>query len=347
MMEGLDEDWVYAGTRRHADYPNLPPGKYVFRVKGSNNDGVWNEEGTAVRITIKPPFWGTWWFRGGILVALLGVAVGAYRLRVRSVEARSRELETQVRERTAELQREIEQRLQIEEALRESERDQAVAEERGRLARELHDAVTQTLFSASLIAEVLPRIWERNQERGRQQLEEVRTLTRGALAEMRTLLLELRPEALTKAKMEDLLRQLGRAVTGRTGVPVEVSIAGEPTFPPSVQVALYRIAQEALNNAAKHAEPSRVKVSLRRITDDGRRTVDSTLAGISIELCVSDDGRGFDPNDVPPDRLGLGIMRERAEAIGATLEVESVPGQGTKVVVVWTTDDGRPTTGGA
>lgn len=87
-MEGVDDDWVYAGTRRHADYPNLWPGDYVFHVKGSNNGGVWNEGGTLAQITIRPPFWATWWFRGILLLALASVAFGAYRLRVRSVEAR-------------------------------------------------------------------------------------------------------------------------------------------------------------------------------------------------------------------------------------------------------------------
>ena len=333
-MEGVDNDWVYAGRRRHVDYPNLSPGEYVFRVKGSNSDGVWNEDDYAVRITITPPFWGTWWFRGGVVVILLGVVLVGYRLRVRNVEARSRELEKQVVERTAELQQEIEQRTQVEAALREREREKAVAEERGRLARELHDAVTQTLFSASLIAEVLPRIWDMNQERGRQQLEEVRTLTRGALAEMRTLLLELRPEALTKAKMEDLLRQLGRAMTGRTGVPVDVVIEGECKVPPAVQIALYRIAQEALNNSAKHADPSQVEV---RFTDEQGQTT----------LSISDDGRGFDVENIPAGHLGVGIMRERAESIGAQLEFKSEPGHGTQVVVVWTTDEGRSMTTGS
>jgi signal transduction histidine kinase/streptogramin lyase len=329
-MEGVDQDWVFAGARRHVDYPNLAPGDYVFRVKGSNNDGVWNEEGAAVRVTIRPPFWGTGWFRGSVLLAVAAAALSGYWLRVRSVEARSRELVIQVAERTAELQREVEQRQQIEEALRESEREQAVAEERSRLARELHDAVTQTLFSASLIAEVLPRMWERNREHGRQQLEEVRTLTRGALAELRTLLLELRPEALAKAKMADLLRQLGRAMAGRTGVPVEVSIEGEPVFPATVQVAFYRIAQEALNNAAKHADAGRVAV---RFTCELHRAT----------LSISDDGRGFSVGDVPAGHFGVGIMRERASEIGATLEIESELGQGTRVTVVWSAYQG-PTT---
>jgi signal transduction histidine kinase len=329
-MEGVDDDWVYAGTRRHADYPNLRPGDYAFRVKGSNSDGVWNEEGISVSITIRPPFWATWWFRGILLLALAGVAFGAYRLRLRSVEARSRELEVQVTERTAELEREVEHRLQVEDALRQSEMAKAVTAERSRLARELHDAVTQTLFSASLIAEVLPRLWAKDPERGQQQLEEVRLLNRGALAEMRSLLLELRPEALAQAKMDDLLRQLGRAMTGRTGVPVSVSVDVQCPLPAEVQVALYRIAQEALNNAAKHAEASQVDVLFQ--CEENRAT-----------LSIRDDGRGFDVGNIPPGHLGLGIMEERASAIGAALEIVSAPGEGTTVYVDWMKDKRRTT----
>lgn len=205
------------------------------------------------------------------------------------------------------------------------ERAQQVAtiEERQRLARELHDAVTQTLFSASLIAEVLPRLWERNEEQGRQRLDELRQLTRGALAEMRTLLLELRPATLVDAELGDLLRQLAESITGRARVPVTLEVEGKCVLPPEVKVALYRIAQEALNNMAKHAGASQATVSVH---GEPQR----------VKLRISDDGRGFDPSYVPPDHLGLGIMRERAEAVGATLRIESQPGQGTQVEVVWT-----------
>ena len=225
----------------------------------------------------------------------------------------------------------------IENARLYAQAQQAAAlEERSRLARDLHDAVTQTLFSASLIGEVVPTLWESDQDEARKLLKELRQLTRGALAEMRTLLLELRPAALAEASLEDLLRQLGEAVTGRIGVPVAVTVEGQYDLPPEVHVALYRIAQEALNNVVKHARATEVEVSLRCTSlpeaTDGEQQEE-------VELRVSDDGCGFDSSSVPSDRLGLGIIRERTQAIGATLEIESEPGEGTRVSVVWTSDE--------
>jgi len=151
----------------------------------------------------------------------------------------------------------------VENARLYEQAEQAAAAERSRLARDLHDAVTQTLFSASLIAEVLPWLWERDSEEGRRRLEELRQLTRGALAEMRTLLLELRLSALIDAELGDLLRQLAESITGRAQLPVAVEVEGQCALPPTVKVALYRIAQEALNNVTKHAGASRVSVRLR------------------------------------------------------------------------------------
>ncbi|MGD9144828.1 MAG: GAF domain-containing protein [Anaerolineae bacterium] len=216
----------------------------------------------------------------------------------------------------------------------------AVMEERQRLARELHDAVTQTLFSASLIAEALPELWESDQSEGRQLLSELRQLSRGALAEMRTLLLELRPAALVEASLNDLLRQLGEATTGRTGAPVRLTAEGQAELPPDVHVAIYRIAQEALNNVVKHARACEVTVQLRRALipyGDGRQH------RARLELLVSDDGCGFDPTSIPPHRLGLGIIRERAEAINANLSIESKPGCGTCIRVVW--QEAKPSVG--
>jgi signal transduction histidine kinase/ligand-binding sensor domain-containing protein len=104
MLEGFDPDWHEVGTRRFATYTNLPPGRYTFRVKGSNSDGVWNDQGASVTVRVRPPFWGTWWFRAMVGLLLLGGGVAGYRVRVRAIEARSRELEGQVAERTQELE---------------------------------------------------------------------------------------------------------------------------------------------------------------------------------------------------------------------------------------------------
>jgi signal transduction histidine kinase len=210
------------------------------------------------------------------------------------------------------------------------------------LARELHDAVTQTLFSSSLIAEALPTIWEHNQDMGREHLAMLRQMSRGALAEMRALLLELRPAALVETSLEDLLRQLGEAVTGREGVQVTVEVVGRCELPTDVHVTLYRIAQEALNNVAKHAKASRVTIRLRctpRVPSSSIQEGEG--AGGRVELCICDDGRGFDTDHVPPERLGLGIMRERAEAVGAQFRIASQTGQGTQLTVVWPGDAGQ------
>jgi signal transduction histidine kinase len=492
MLEGQDPGWVYAGARRHVDYTNLRGGDYVFRVKGSNNDGVWNERGTAVYLAVTPPVWQTWWFRGVMVLLLAGTAMGAYRLRVRSLRIRGRELARQVEERSRELASMVEterhrveqfrvigevgQRItallsvdelleqiaflvkdafdysmvgigliegndlvfrtgsaaftdgsQLREPLRirvgeegisgwvaytgepflvpdvrqepryyavpqaretrselavplklkgriigvldvESDRvdafsdsdmrmlqslasqaaiaienarlyeraqELAAVEERQRLARDLHDAVSQTLFSASLISEVLPRLWDLDQAEGRRRLEELRELTRGALAEMRTLLMELRPTALADAKLGDSLGQLSEAARGRARIPVTFDMEGPCSMPPGVKVSLYRIAQEALNNVVKHAEASRAWISLHCTSAADSEHGDERSESQRVELQISDDGRGFDPANAPPDRLGLAIMSERAEDAGIALTIESDVGRGTRVVAIW------------
>jgi len=332
MLEGFDKNWNQIGSRRFGRYTNLPGGDYTLRLRGSNNDRRWNEQGAAILIRVVPPFWDTIWFRVLAVLMLVAGGLGSYWLRLREMSRRAGQLEILVQQRTAQLRQEIDQRLKVEEALRQSEMENAVVAERSRLARELHDAVTQTLFSASLLAEALPATWERSSVDGRRLLKELRQLSRGALAEMRTLLLELRPAALAEASMEDLLRQLGEAVTGREGIPVEVEVQGEcAALPADVHIALFRITQEALNNVVRHARASQVQVCLRceRVpANDGRACFDR------VTLSVCDDGRGFDPQQVPSDHLGLSIMSERAEAVGAGLRIQSQPGQGTQIMVL-------------
>jgi signal transduction histidine kinase/sugar lactone lactonase YvrE len=338
MLEGFDQIWNEIETSRFGKYTNLPAGTYILRMTASNSDDLWSEEGLSIEITIGQPMWQSWPFIAIMVILVAAVGLALYRLRIMSIEARSQELEVEVENRTAELKREIDQRLKVEEVLRQSEMEKAIVAERSRLARDLHDAVTQTLFSASLIAEALPSIWNSDQDEGGKLLEELRLLSRGAQAEMRTLLMELRPDTLVEAKLSDLMRQLAETVMGRKGIPVEVEVVGECPLPSEVHVAIYRITQEALNNVVKHSDAKRVTLRLHCL----ERSPDEKAGAEQpqrVELSVSDDGRGFDPSNTRSDRLGLGGMRERAAAIGAELEIESEEGAGTEVRVVWEGDE--------
>lgn len=209
--------------------------------------------------------------------------------------------------------------LAIENArLREQVEENAILSERSRLARELHDAVTQTLFSSSLIAEVLPRLWKKNPQEGMRRLEELRQLTRGALSEMRTLLLEMRPGTLADTSLQELLKHLVNAFVGRTRIQVDYQFEGDCPLSVDQKIALYRIAQETLNNTYKHSGASQVTVHLQM--DDER-----------VRLDIRDNGKGFAIDLIEGRGMGLKIMRERAEAAGIELHIESKIGEGTVV----------------
>jgi signal transduction histidine kinase len=178
------------------------------------------------------------------------------------------------------------------------------------------------LFSASLTADVLPDLWDMDVEEAKRSTEELRQLTRGALAEMRTLLLELRPATLTQTRLNDLIKQLCEALVGRSRLPIKLTVEGECQLPPEVQIAFYRIAQESLNNVFKYARATQVDVKLH-------------LSPSFVHLETCDNGIGFDMSMSKPTSLGMRIMRERADAIGAHLNINSAPGAGTCVEVTW------------
>jgi two-component system nitrate/nitrite sensor histidine kinase NarX len=213
--------------------------------------------------------------------------------------------------------------LQKEEKLRK-----AVADERTRIAGDLHDSVTQTLFSTAAIADALPEVWDRHPEEARHGLDDLKILTKGALAEMRTLLLELRPAFLLEKTLGELLQQLAGAAAGRTRIPVTVEIDGDGRLPDDVQVTFFRVAQEALHNVVKHARASDAEIRL--VCDDR-----------SVALTIQDSGCGFEDNGSTAAGMGLAIMHERVRAIGAQLRIDSSPETGTTVEVRWKRRIGR------
>ena len=200
--------------------------------------------------------------------------------------------------------------------------NRAAAEERNRLAHELHDSVTQLLFSINLIAGSLPELTRRNPEMAQRTTDELQRLTRGALAEMRTLLRELRPHTIAATDLSTLVSQLADALAARHDIPADMRLELDDGLPQDVHLAVYRIAQEALNNVAKHANASLLELELSG--DDHH-----------VHLSVTDDGYGFDTTNVPARHMGLDIMRERASGIGARLAVVSKPNAGTTVEMDW------------
>jgi signal transduction histidine kinase len=206
--------------------------------------------------------------------------------------------------------------------LNERSRELSTIEERKRLARELHDSVTQTLFSIGLTAEAASELVEADPGRARDQLGHLQELTRAAMAEMRSLIFELRPAELETEGLAAALRKHVEVLRRLYLQEIELRVEGDRRLPSDVEKGLLRIAQEALGNALRHAAATRVVLTL-----DAHDT--------RVELCVADDGSGFDPDEAlqRSRRLGLTSMRERAEALGGTLSIDSEPDKGTMITV--------------
>jgi len=218
--------------------------------------------------------------------------------------------------------RDITERKKAERLNSKIQKEKALNEERNKLARELHDTVTQTLFSANLIAEVIPKIWKKDPEAVIKRLEEVRQLNSTALMEMRILLYGLRPSDFKNENLGNLLKALLKTLDTRSRIPIELKIDGEYKFPPKIEFGYYRIAQEALNNIIKHSNATKASLILKTYPE-------------SIYMNISDNGRGFYYNKINSTSLGLTIIRERAKLIGASIDIESIPGKGTRITVIY------------
>jgi signal transduction histidine kinase len=227
--------------------------------------------------------------------------------------------------------RDITERERLEEDLRRRSAELAANEERASLARELHDSVTQALFSMGLTLRTIELLMDRDPAAARAKFDELRELQNDALAEMRTLIFELRPRGLEMDGLSQALRNHAAAVSGRTGLTINVDSSLDERLGLDTEQALYRIAQEALHNVVKHASAHSARVLLKR-------------TGPDVELAVEDDGAGFDPARVSGTKLGLIAMRQRAERLGGRIEVHSREGRGTRVTI-WLPSDGAARSG--
>jgi signal transduction histidine kinase/ligand-binding sensor domain-containing protein len=289
-LEGLDRDWSPVGPETSASYVRIPPGDYVFRVRACNNDGVWNMEGVRLRLRVTPPFWQTGWFAAAVAVSLVGIGALLHASRLRRVR----------------------------------QRFLAVLGERRRLSRELHDTLEQGLAGIALQVDSARQHLARRPEVVARCLETALHMVEYSREETRRTVNQLRSQALERGDIAQAVREVAGELTSGGRPTVEVEVHGAPRrLSVAAEHHLFRIAQEALTNAVRHAQASRVSVSL-------------AFANDAVELTVSDDGRGI-PSERPARgfHFGLSGMRERARALGTRLEIESTPGHGTSIRVRW------------
>jgi signal transduction histidine kinase/streptogramin lyase len=302
-LEGLDSDWVDAGGRRTAYYSHLPSGDYVFHVIAGNSDGVWNEEGKTLAITVLTPFYATRWFELLALLTLSALVAMSWRYRV-----------SQLQRAQAAQQAFSRQLIASQEA------------ERKRIAAEMHDSLGQRLVVIKNLAYLLLRAKKNApaDDSEAQTITEISDEASSAIAETREISYNLRPFQLDRLGLTKAIEAMIRTTGIASGIRFTSELDNiDDIFPEDLRINFYRIVQESLGNIMKHAQATEVSVRVKRRAEN-------------VVLTIEDDGRGFAPDEGSPasSRSGFGLtgMGERASLLGGELKVRSIPGKGTTVV---------------
>ena len=308
ILANFDEDWNQVGQQREGRYNNLPGGDYLLRIKASNQDGIWNETGLSVRVTVLPPFWQTMWFRFSIAGIVIALGLSAYWWRIKSIQSYNLELENQVRDRTQEIEK-----------LFEKTKDLAVIEERNRLARELHDSAKQKAFAALAQLGTANGILKKNPRAAKSHLVEAENLVYEVIEELTFLIQEMYPVSLKERGLAATLREYVFEWEGRTDIQADVNIVDERRLSLDIEQALYRVIQEALSNVSRHSQADHIEVVLSYTSD-------------MVTAVIADNGCGFDLA-AKASGMGLRSIRERIESLGGVVEIESLPDCGTRLTV--------------
>jgi len=293
MMEGFDTDWIYAGTRRYASYTNLDPGEYVFRVKGTNNDGVWNETGTSVQVIITPPFWETWWFRTLAASGLLGLLGLFYHLRVSSL----------MKEKVAQ-ERFSRQLIEVQE------------QERKRIASGLHDSLGQNLLIIKNSLEQTIHSASNKQDAPLQDLKELSVIASQSIEEVREISYNLHPHLIDRLGLTKALGSIVRKVrqSGDINISAEIDEIDALVTKES-DIHIFRIIQEAVNNVVRHSQASEARIQVQQ-------------AGEMLHISISDNGGGFDfeaylAEDSQHEGFGLAGIAERVKILKGEFHVDT------------------------
>ncbi len=293
-LEGLEENWVEAGTRRTVDYSYLPAGSYTFRLIAANANGVWNNEGTALRIIVRPFFYQTWWFLGLLAVVVATLGWWVYHTRVSRLRAIA-EAKTLFSRRLIESQE----------------------AERKRIASELHDGLGQNLVVIKNRAALGIKKGD-DQERVAKEFNNISESATQALDEVREITNNLRPQLLDRLGLTKAIHAMLKKVSDVVEIESEIDSI-DNLFNESEEISVYRIIQESLNNVIKHSNASIAKVRIKRT--EGQ-----------VLITIEDKGKGFDTTTASSG-LGLVGLKERAQLLNAELLIESKIGKGTTIQV--------------
>lgn len=292
-LEGVDDDWVMTGNRNFADYPGLIPGLYTLKVKAANGDGVWNEEGTSVRVIIRPPWWATWWFRLISVTVIIIVFVSVIR------HWAQRRLKEQIR------------KMEIENRLRN---------ERERISRDLHDHVGAQLAN---IMSGLSLVDKYNEFDEKKKAEELVSSLRGdaqiTIKQLRETIWALNQSELTVPKFVEHMKlyfKTQSALNATVGVSIYNKANDEAQLSSAQALNLFRIIQEAAQNTLKYAEATSLSI---HFSQKGRQ----------MELCIKDNGTFKSDNNSFNGGYGLKNMKKRAKDINADIELDTT--QGTEI----------------
>ena len=293
-LEGKQKGWIDLGMHSGGTIAPLAPGRYILRVKGSNGNGIWNDEGTSLSISVPPPFWGTWWFRLASVIFALGLIAVAIAMRVHSLRRRNALLVN------------FSQHI---EAVREEERIAA--------AREVHDEIGQHLAAINLQAYWLHGHPQAKPGEREERVDEMLHSISDAMGSVKAVATALRPIALDALAFDEALRWYLRSFERRSGIKTSIEVGADmPHVEGPLATALFRVLQEMLTNVLRHSGAK--NIVLRYLIEDGR-----------LILEIHDDGKGIDEDRAKAeDSFGIIGMRERCAAFGGTLKVWGISGKG-------------------
>ncbi len=297
MMEGFDKDWVYCGTRRQATYTNLDPGEYVFSVKASNNDNVWNEEGASVRIIITPPYWKTWWFKGFGILSMLTATGLTYKSRI------------------SKMQKEKKQQEDYSRMLLSSQEM-----ERKRIANELHDSVAHEILL--LKNNAVNAMNATKDPRTKTELTRISEQSAETLNEVRNISYNLHPHQIEALGITKAIKSIVNNALKSTKINFITDLENiDKIFSEEEEVYIYRIIQEAISNIIKHSNSTEAIIRISCTKE-------------SVCILISDSGDGFEKAKAGYGSLGLSGISERVKMLGGKFNIESGKGEGTLMKIL-------------